>query len=404
MDSSLPALNRGPVALLFATMFPQTVLSMLSLAPPVMAEAISRDYGLPAETAGAYSGLVYVFVLLGNLFSAPLIRRFGPLRLSFACVVGGALGIVAFGTIGVLGLFLGAVLIGLCYGPLTPASSQAIAHQAGSSSFALIVSIRQTSVPLGGVLAGLLVPPLLHLGWNGTCLALACGSTVAALAFAIASPLVRAEKVSRVQGQSARILAPLHLIFRSPGLLGLAAASAVFGALQLVLSAFLVVYLVTVVGYDLLTAGALLSASQVAGILGRIGWGHLADRIGSPRRVLIGVAFGMACGCALTAALAFIGPSWLSVVVVVVFGATATGWNGIFLAEIMGTVAPAEAGTATSGALLFTYGGIVLGPPLFGGLAHATGFVSAYLIFGIAGFAAASLTMLPSHRSHLSPP
>lgn len=392
---------RRPVALLFATMFPQTALSMLSLTPPVMAAAIATSYRLPAEAAGAYSGLVYAFVLLGNLFAAPLIRRFGPLRLSFACVVGGAFSLGLFALAGTPGLLAGTVLIGLFYGPLTPASSQAIAHQAGTRSFVLIVSIRQTSVPLGGVLAGLLAPPLLYeLGWVGTCLALAAVSALAALAFAAASPLVRAETVPRGPGVRVRALEPLYLIFRRPALLRLAGASAVFGALQLTLNAFLVVYLVTAVGHDLVTAGVLLSASQVAGVVGRIVWGHLADRIGAPRTVLTGLAFGMAVTCALTAALPQFGASWLSLLVAVAFGATATGWNGVFLAEIMRAVHPAEVGVATSGALLFTYGGVVLGPPLFGALAHAVGFPTAYLTLalGVAATAFALLTMPQSNR------
>lgn len=380
---TVPAPRGGQAALLFATMFPQAALSMLSLAPPVMAGPIAHSYGLLAEVAGAYSGLVYPFVLLGNLLAAPLIRRCGPLQLSFACVLGGALGLAIFAHAGTAGLLLGAVLIGLCYGPLTPASSQAIAHQAGSPALVFMVSVRQTSVPLGGVLAGLLVPPLLaRLDWTGTCAALAAGSALAALAFAAASPLVRAERAVGTSGRTSRLLDPLAMIFRNPALLRLAGASAIFGAIQLVLSAFLVIYLVRVVGYDLVTAGALLSASQVAGILGRPAWGLVADRTRASRTVLVGLSLGMALSCLLTAALALLGPSWLSLPVALTFGATATGWNGVFLAEIMGAVAPAEVGAATSGGLLFTYGGIVVGPALFGALAHAAGFSAALLALG----------------------
>jgi MFS family permease len=389
--AATPPRPDGTVALLFATMFPQAALSMLSLSPPVMAEAVTARYGLPAAAAGAYSGLVYVFVLLGNLAAAPLIGRFGPLRLSFACVAGGALGLALFGGAGLPGLLLGAVLIGLCYGPLTPASSQAIAHQVNSPAFVLIVSIRQTSVPLGGVLAGFLVPPLLlWLGWSATCGVLAAGSVGAALAFSALSPLVRRERAAP-RGGTRRVLDPLRLVFGHPALLRLAGASAIFGAIQLTLNAFLVVYLVSAVGHDLVAAGALLAASQAAGIVGRPVWGHVADRTHASRRVLVGLSLGMAVSCALTAGLALVGPSWLSVPVVILFGATATGWNGVFLAEIMGAVAAAEVGAATSGGLLFTYAGIVVGPPLFGVLAHAAGFAPAFLTLAVFGLGAAAL-------------
>ncbi|GAC1327191.1 MAG: hypothetical protein NVSMB26_00640 [Beijerinckiaceae bacterium] len=57
-------------SLFFATMFPQTVVAMISLAPPVMANEIARFFGLPVEMAGLYTGLVYAFVLIGT-FSLP---------------------------------------------------------------------------------------------------------------------------------------------------------------------------------------------------------------------------------------------------------------------------------------------------------------------------------------------
>jgi predicted MFS family arabinose efflux permease len=70
--------------------------------------------------------------------------------------------------------------------------------------------------------------------------------------------------------------------------------------------------------------------------------------------------------------------------VVILLGATASGWNGVFLAEIIRDVRPAEVGLATSGSLMFTYLGIVLGPSLFGALATAVGFPKAYIVMGAA--------------------
>ncbi|MFX7739918.1 hypothetical protein ABTJ99_21440, partial [Acinetobacter baumannii] len=49
---------------------------------------------------------------------------------------------------------------------------------------AFLVSVRQTSVPMGGVLAGLVAPPLvLGLGWNAACVAI--GGVTAALGAAV---------------------------------------------------------------------------------------------------------------------------------------------------------------------------------------------------------------------------
>jgi fucose permease len=56
-----------------------------------------------------------------------------------------------------------------------------------------------------------------------------------------------------------------------------------------------------------------------------------------------------------------------------VYGATAIGWNGIFLATIARVVPIGEAAQATSGSLFFTYFGVVIGPPLFGVIASWRG-------------------------------
>ncbi|GJE37653.1 hypothetical protein [Methylobacterium persicinum] len=59
-----------------------------------------------------------------------------------------------------------------------------------------------------------------------------------------------------------------------------------------------------------------------------------------------------------------------------------------------------QAGAATSGGLLFTYGGIVVGPALFGALARVAGFGAALLALG--ALVAARLVGTPL-RSLLGP-
>src|SRR4051794_20058103 len=70
----------GTVSVLFVTMVPQTVVSMMSLTPPVMADDVVATLGLPAGAAGFYTGLIYFFVLITNIVAAPLIARFGSLN------------------------------------------------------------------------------------------------------------------------------------------------------------------------------------------------------------------------------------------------------------------------------------------------------------------------------------
>jgi hypothetical protein len=50
----------------------------------------------------------------------------------------------------------------------------------------------------------------------------------------------------------------------------------------------------------------------------------------------------------------------------IVYGATAIGWNGVFLGTVARAVPRPQAAMATAGCLFFTYFGVVIGPPLFG--------------------------------------
>lgn len=386
-------------AVLFATIFPQTVVSMLVLAPPIMAEQITTTLGLSPAVTGAFTGLVYVFVLATNSQAAPLIGRFGALRLSFGCVAFAGLGLALLASGNLAAMVLATAIIGLGYGPLTPASSQVLARQAGSASLAFIVSVRQTSVPLGGVLAGLVVPRLvLQLGWQQACLVLGLGVALLGLALAPSLRLVREEKASGV-GQSSRgLLAPVLFVTGRPSLLALSCASFIFGALQLILSSFLVVHLVRTGGRDLVTAGVHLGVSQVAGVVGRLVWGYIADRMTSPRKLLAAIAALTAIAALLMGFVSADWPGFLTLLVAALFGATASGWNGVYLAEIMREVEPAEVGLATSGSLMFTYFGIVLGPPMFGATAALVGFEGAFVGAAIAVLVGAVIVYPRSRR------
>ena len=384
-DAMEPAGAESRALILLLTFFPQCALSMLSMTPPVMAGHIASSLGLSPKVAGVYVGLVYAGAIFSSSYSASLITRLGPLRTSCACIVTGGLGLALLSIPHLPASLLATAIIGLSYGPLTPASSHVLARYRSGAGMAFLVSVRQTSVPMGGVLAGVVVPPLvLGLGWKTACVFI--GAVTAALGAAvwIAVSVVRNELPEKPNGHSASLFEPVRFIVRRPGLTSLATSSVVYAAMQLVLSSFLVVYLTSAAGLDIVLAGALLSASQLAGVAGRLGWGFVADRVAAPRLLLLGIALLMAVAAGLMSLFTPVWPVGAIAAVVILLGATASGWNGVFLAEIIRDVRPAEAGLATAGSMMFAYMGTILGPSLFGGLASALGFSKAYLVMAAA--------------------
>jgi predicted MFS family arabinose efflux permease len=54
--------------------------------------------------------------------------------------------------------------------------------------------------------------------------------------------------------------------------------------------------------------------------------------------------------------------------ILTIFGASAIGWNGVYLADVARQAPKGRASMATGGTLAFTYLGAVIGAPVFGAL------------------------------------
>ncbi|MBP2689015.1 MAG: putative transporter, partial [Deltaproteobacteria bacterium] len=90
-----------------------------------------------------------------------------------------------------------------------------------------------------------------------------------------------------------------------------------------------------------------------------------------PRRMLGTLGLVMALSAAATCLLSLSWPYAAIVVLGALFGASAVGWNGVYLAEVARKAPSGMAGMATGGTLFFTFFGGVVAPPLFGGIAGA---------------------------------
>lgn len=364
----------SPWSVLAVTTVVQVLISGGALTPPVFAPEAAADMGVPTRLIGFYTSVVYLGAMLTSVPTGGLVTRFGAMRTSQVCLGLVALGLVSLALAEPVLALIGALVIGCGYGPVTPASTHMLARTTPARHRGVVFSLKQTGVPLGGMVAGVAVPPLvLALGWRGAALVMAGGALVVLV---VVQPWRRALDADRRPDQPLRLSAlvgPLAAVWRRPALRRLALASFTFAAMQLSLSTFLVVYLVEDVDRDLVTAGLIFSLAQAGGVVGRVVWGGVADRWLGGRRMLAVVAFAMA-GCAIAAAL-FDGRWPLPAIagVVALFGATAIGWNGVWIAEVSHHAPDGEAGTATGGALFFTYGGVVLGPALFGLLAGLPG-------------------------------
>jgi predicted MFS family arabinose efflux permease len=159
------------------------------------------------------------------------------------------------------------------------------------------------------------------------------------------------------------VFRPLVML-REPRLAEMAVASFIFGGVQITLVAYLVTFLTQSFAMSLVLAGLVMAVSQLASVAGRVLWGVVADRVFTRRTMLglLGVGMGLSALVTLLASPGW--PTWLLFVFASAFGATAVGWNGVFLAEVA-RLAPGRVSEATGACLFFTYLGVVVSPPLF---------------------------------------
>ncbi len=339
---------------------------MAVLTIPAIAPAISVDADIPAGYVGLFIAVVYGASMASSVASGDLIRKLGAVRVTQVCLIlcAAGLGLSAVGT--VPWFVAGAVLLGAGYGPVTPASSHVLVKTTPRHLMSLVFSLKQTGVPLGGAMAGVLAPLLvLAGGWRLAVLAVGAGClAVCALAQSVRSQFDDdIDPLWRVSAGG--VMRSLNIVASEPALRRLAASSFLFSAVQLCLVTFLVTYLTRGQGMTLVQAGLMLAVAQTAGIVGRVVWGALADKCGRPLLVLAGLGVGMGLAAL---AMALLSPSWPQVITATasaLFGATAIGWNGVYLAEVARQAPVGQAVEATGGALFFTFFGVLVGPPLF---------------------------------------
>ena len=361
----------------------QTLATMAAFSVPAAAPAIAADLHVAGGLVGIFVAIVYGVGILSSLLSPGFVLRYGAVRVIQAVLVSVVLMLATASSGGLAALVSGAALLGLAYGATAPASTHLLVPHTPPTIFNLVMSIRQIGVPLGGVFAGMIVPPLaLAFGWRH---ALAC-EIPASIALIL---LLEAPRKKWDAGRKpdyplfvGALSQPLRLWRRDAAIRRLTLASFAYTGVQLCFITFMTVHLTQSAHFDLVRAGWTLAAYQVSGALSRPLLGLIADRLISPTRLL--AATGVLMFVSAEAASAFTPdwPAWRVIAVCLVAGASGSGFTGLAYAEFarLGGAQRTEATGLGSAAMFF---GVLLIPPLFGMLATSLGgFTASFVALG----------------------
>ncbi len=367
---------QGGLSTLFATSLIQTMASFTVSAPLTVSIAIIGDAHLPETWIGYYTSLLYLSAMAGSLLTPRLIGSFDGGRIQLGGLAATLIGFALFARIAASGTGLalalgGIVLMGLAYGVIVPASALLLADRFAPRWQPLVVSIRQTGVPVGTALVALIAPlVVLHWGWRNMALVIALAGGIG---FALCIPaLIAIPRRPRGLARPANLLFALRETFRHPATLRLALVSGAYGINQAALTTYLVPSLVWLHHLSIGRAAGFLAIATVAGAAARIGFGGTTARFGRPytHLRLIGLISGLAWALVLWPA-----PTALRLTCgAAMLGATAMGWNGILLAQLAHEAPRGKTADAVGAGTALAYGGVLTAPFLYAAvlaLAHS---------------------------------
>ena len=359
----------GPLLAMLAV---QTAVSFLSRIAPTLAPSLAPRIGWPVESVGYLSSMITGASVVALLLGMPLLRRLGSMRNLQVGLALGVLGALLSAVPESIALVVGSLLIGLSIGPPSSAGMDVLQRFAPLRHRNLLFSVKQAGVPLGGVIAGLLMP------WASQTLGIGVAVTIAA---ALGALTLFAVQPLRARVDAARettlllnwrmflspnnLRQPLAVLVAMPALRRMGLAGGCLGAGQSVWFAFLVTYLVVELHWTLTAAGALFALMQLVSALGRPLTGFISDRLGDGPRVLRWAAIGSGL---TTLALAFCTPAWPTwsvVALAVLAGLTVASWNGVQFAEVARLSPPETLNETMTGATLLLLLAYVVGPAIF---------------------------------------
>jgi MFS family permease len=385
-------LTRNTIIPVLLTLLVQILVSLTSISIAVIMPVVANELNFSPNYVGIFVSLIYLGACLSSLASGFVIDRYGPIFVSAVCLAfcSSGLFIITSGYFSMM--VMGAIVIGLGYGPVTPASSFLLVKTTPSKIISTIFSIKQTGVPIGGAIAGIFVPVMVvSFSWKIAVICIIFANIISILAILQYRKEYDIYCFKGERFSIRKVFLSLKMTMEYKAVRIIVIASFFYATMQLCLISFIVTYLIEKIGLNLIQAGFILSVTQAAGIIGRLMWGAVADKFVKPHKLLGLLGIGMSMTAILTAMFTKNWPSFLIFMVCGIFGSFAIGWNGVFLAEVAGLVKHENAGTVTGGALFFTFCGIIFGLPFFSFIvdffnSYSLGFIFLGILTAICGF------------------
>jgi MFS family permease len=388
-----------------AMLVQQTIATTAKLGMPAMFPTIAGDLGFDPKFALAYTFGYAVCAILVMAGCGGALKRWGALRTSQIGCVLMALGLslaalMAQPWFAIPPLVLAVIINSGGSTVATPASSQILAKYAPIKWAPLVFSIKQTGVPAGLAISGIILAPIaVAYGWRAALLGLALVCLLIAVLLQPLRAEFDADRDPTARPRFRDFPDTVREVLSTTELRGLAIASFCFVGMQAVFMGFSVTYLHEVLHYAVEEAGPLFGAAALVAVPARIFWGWVGSTVIRPRYLLACLAMMMGVS---TAAMGAFADTWSETEIVAVFvvvSLSVLSWHGVLLSEAARLAKPGEAGRMTGGVLAFGSAGQVVFPLLFGAGLFIDGYQLAYIAIGLPAMFVGQMLARAEYRS-----
>lgn len=339
----------------------------LSLTSAQFGLFVSAYYGAQTISAFPAGGFVDRIGVGRSLVLSMVILSAGAISLSYAYTLPMALASMA--------------IMGLGYALVNPASARGVLNWFRYERRATAMGVKQTGVPVGGVLAagcGILAT---FIDWRAV-LWIVAGITIANIICCL--PLLKIPSKTKQAGSLLPIKEVMAILRdRNITLFGFINTFLQIG--QANFFAYLTLFMRDVAAAGQPLASACLGVAQVTSAIGRVGWGVVCDQFFQGRRAQLVVLITLVAGLGLIG-MTLINPTTavvLGIGLSAILGITIAAYAALTLTIGAETVEPSRAGTAVGYNLMMVCLGGVIGPPLFGyALDHLGGYKAGWYLTG----------------------
>jgi MFS transporter, ACS family, hexuronate transporter len=358
---------------------------------------IGEDLSLSKSQIGMLPAALFLGQAFASVPAGFLTDRYGSRRLLLMAALFLGFGFLVMTFLGQFWAVLLLVMLGgIGYGAMHPVTNKGIMYWFTVKQRGTAMGIKQMGITAGSALAGLILLPLgAELGWRPVLL-VACVLLLLSgfLSYVLYRDPPEQGETAANQTGIVSFYKSMFKMFKNKALMLVSFSAMGLNGSQMCLNTYLVLFAYEKLGISLFLSGMLLVISEVSGSLGRIAWGMVSDFLFNSNRVVILLIITV-----LTAVSSMVfvftqeASFWGMVPVVIVFGFSASGFNGIWM-NLASEIVPREQSGISSGVSI-TFGsvGVVLVPPFFGLMVDQSGsFAFGWLL--ITGMMVAVFTML----------